>query len=106
MKNEYASTARGSKSGGKPREAEGDEDETETIDMIQKASATNNMHDLQPITADKDFLKPLFEIVLEMKTGGKTEPASPATGSQMKTAPIDQSPSKRRRIPDQTCKKR
>ena len=40
MKN--ASTTRGSNSGGKPREAKGDEDETEKIDMAQKAPATNN----------------------------------------------------------------
>ena len=45
------------------------------MEMTQKTSATNNVHDLQPITADRDILKPLFEIVLEMKTGGETEPA-------------------------------
>ena len=88
MKGNYTSTAGGSNPRRQSREEEGEEDETKTAAMTQKTSATNSVYDLQPITADKDNLRPLFEIVLEKKMRGETEPAGPAAGPQMETAPI------------------
>ena len=88
MKGNHTSTAGGSSPRRQSREEEGEEDETKAAAMTQKTSATNSVYDLQPITADKDNLRPLFEIVLEKKMRGETEPAGPAAGPQMETAPI------------------
>ena len=88
MTDNHTSTAGGSSSKRQSREEEGEEDETEAAAITQKTSTTNSEYDLQPITADKDNLRPLFEIVLEKKITGKTEPVGPAAGPQMEMAPI------------------
>ena len=87
-KGNHTSTAGGSSPRRQSKEEEGEEDETKAAAMTQKTSATNSEYDLQPITADKDNLGPLFEIILEKKITGKTEPVGPAAGPQMETAPI------------------
>ena len=67
-------------------EEEREKDATETETMKQEDSAENIAKDPQTIYASnrKDNLRPIYEIVLERKTTGTTEPHEPEANSEKK----------------------
>ena len=88
-RNRTTTSAAGSNSkwqSSKDREAkeEGEEDETEAASTIQKSFTKISKYDDQSIPANKDSLRPLFEIVLEKKIAGKAEPVGLVASPQMK----------------------
>ena len=52
--------------------------------MIQKVSTKSSEYNHQSIPANRDNLRPLFEIVLEKKIAEKAEPVGLTAGPQMK----------------------